>query len=52
MVIKSSSVTLEVNSIPALPHAIDVEEEPDKTLEIWRIKRHLKRRETFNILIS
>ena len=33
VIVKSSLVTLEVNSIPALPHAIDVEEESDINLE-------------------
>ena len=46
MVIKSSSVTLEVNSIPALPHAIDVEEEPDKN------SRNLEDKATFKTKIS
>ena len=46
MVIKSSSVTLEVNSIPTLPHAIDVEEEPDKN------SRNLEDKATFKTKIS
>ena len=49
MVIKSSSVTLEVNSIPALPLAIDVEEEPDKNSRNLEDKATFKTKRSLNI---
>ena len=49
MVIKSSFVTLEVNSIPALPHAIDVEEESDINSRNLEDKMKFKTKISLNI---
>ena len=49
MVIKSSYVTLEVNSIPALPHAIDVEKESDINSRNLEDKMKFKTKISLNI---
>ena len=49
VIVKSSLVTLEVNSIPALPHAIDVEEESDINSRNLEDKATFKTKKSLNI---
>ena len=49
VIVKSSLVTLEVNSIPALPHAIDVEEESDINSRNLEDKMKFKTKISLNI---
>ena len=49
VIVKSSLVTLEVNSIPARPHAIDVEEESDINSRNLEDKMKFKTKISLNI---